>query len=69
MKSGSKMSGDEVLAEVEWLLGGGIHPEHIAKQVDRSVAAITRIARRHGHAEIARRFGAVEKAQLARAAA
>ena len=51
-----KMTGREVLAEVQWLLDGGVHPELIAQQLGRSVEAINRMARRHRQLEIARVF-------------
>ena len=51
-----KMTSPELIEEVDWLLSFDLHPEHIARQVGRSMVAIEMVARNHGAAHISRIF-------------
>ena len=44
--------GEELLAEVDWLLKGGVHPLLIADQLHRTVGAIEITARRHNRPDL-----------------
>jgi hypothetical protein len=57
----TRMTADEVLAEVDWLLNSGLHPDHIAKQIGRSLVAIETMARHHNRPDISRIFNRVIK--------
>lgn len=51
-----KLTAKEMLAEVEHLLDGGVHPIWIAEAVDRSMQAIYKAAWRRGNTRISRAF-------------
>jgi hypothetical protein len=48
----TRMTGEEVLAEVEWLLDAGVHPLLIAQELHRTLSALEVMARRHGNDRI-----------------
>ncbi len=52
----TRMTGAEILAEVDWLLEGGVHPAMVAQVVGRGLHSIDRLARRHGRDDIAQLF-------------
>ena len=52
----TKMTTPEVLAEVSWLMEAELHPEHVAKQLGRTMASLEKLARTHGELDIAREF-------------
>jgi hypothetical protein len=51
-----RMSTQEMLAEVEHLLAGGVHPYWISRAVDRSIPAIYKAAWRRGNTRITKAF-------------
>lgn len=53
-----RLSGTELLDEVEWLLDGSMHPLLVAQELHRSVASIEKAARDHGRRDIASHFWA-----------
>lgn len=52
----AKLTGPEVLEEVEWFLGARVHPELISDTLHRKPAAIEKLARTYGRIDIARVF-------------
>jgi hypothetical protein len=57
------MTRAEVMVEVEWMLDFGMHPEFICQQIDRTVQAITQMARRAGNARVLMAFNPVHTKQ------
>lgn len=58
-----RLSGVELLDEVQWLLDGGVHPLMVCTVLGKSLEAVTVTARRYGRGEVARVFGAVRSAE------
>lgn len=56
----TRMTGAEKLAEAEWLLDGGTHPDHIARQLGTNVGALNKLARDHEQFDLARRISAAQ---------
>lgn len=52
----SRMTGAELLEEVEWLLDGGVHPLMVAQMLGRTVSGIDRTARRLGNKRVSQVF-------------
>lgn len=52
--------GEELLAEVEWLLDGGMHPLYIITAVERSPQAIAKAAWRAGNKRVEYAFNKTE---------
>lgn len=52
----AKMTAAEVIAEVEWLLDGGMHPLYIAEAIGRTTHALNKLMWRHGRSDLARLF-------------
>ncbi|OJU41795.1 MAG: hypothetical protein BGN97_03565 [Microbacterium sp. 69-10] len=52
------MTGAEKVAEAEWLLDGGIHPDHIAAQLGTNVLALIKACRDYGRKDLGRRLSA-----------
>ena len=61
----SRMKPAELLAEVEWLLDGGVHPLMVCQVMGRSAGSIEKAAYRHGRADIGSAFGRVQKLERA----
>lgn len=61
MHNRKKLPADELIAEVIWLADGGMHPEHIAEALGRSLTGIERILRNHGHTDLSNRFDVAYK--------
>ena len=51
-----KMRSDDLVAEVEWLLEGGLHPVWIGKSVGKNLNAIEKAMQRAGRYDLARPF-------------
>ncbi len=49
----TRMTGAEILAEVDWLLEGGVHPAMVAQVLNREVGTLEMMARRHGRKDLA----------------
>ena len=52
------MKAAEKLAELEWLLDAGTHPEHAAAQLGTNVDALIKLARDHSRMDLVRRIPA-----------
>ncbi len=50
------LQGIELLDEVDWLLGGQMHPLMVTAAVKRSAESVVTVARRHGRGELAAVF-------------
>lgn len=59
------MTGDEVLAEVHWLVDGGTHPLTVANMLGRSPESIEKAARVRGEAEFAAWFASACRPRFA----
>lgn len=55
-KAEPRLTGAELLAEVQWLLDGGVHPLLAADELHRTPASIETAARRLGNADLARLY-------------
>lgn len=55
-KSVDRTPGEHLLDEVEWLLGGQVHPSLIAQELHRKRESILRLARKHGRAGVVEAF-------------
>lgn len=53
----ARMNHAEIIAEVEWLIEGGMHPLYIADALGRSEAALYKLCWRHGRNDLANLFG------------
>lgn len=53
----ARMTYEEVIAEVEWLLDAGIHPLLISDILGRSESALYKLCWRHGRNDLANLFG------------
>lgn len=51
-----RLSADEFVAEVEWLIDGGLHAVHVAHAMHSTVHAIQRRMERAGRHDLARPF-------------
>jgi hypothetical protein len=51
-----RLSRDEFITEVEWLLDGGVHPAHVAHALRIEVGAVERRLYRYGMHDLARLF-------------
>lgn len=51
-----RMSSKELLAEVVWLLDGGVHPRQVLVQLNRVSDTIRNAALKHGNQEVADKF-------------
>jgi hypothetical protein len=51
-----RMTGLEVLSEVQWLLEANLHPLFIARQLNRKPDSIATLARRYAMPELAATF-------------
>lgn len=51
-KSEPRMIGAELLAEVDWLLDGGVHPLMVAEELKRTPSLLEVTARRHGRPDL-----------------
>lgn len=56
-----RVTGEELLEDIAFLLKGGESPEQIAALVGRKVGAIAKLAERHGDRDIANTFGTIGK--------
>lgn len=54
----TRMTGVEKVAEVEWLLDGGTHPDHIAQQLGTNVLALIKVCRDRGRKDLGSRLAA-----------
>lgn len=61
-----RLTGVELLAEVRWLLDGGVHPLMVCTVLGKSLDAVEITARRYGQADIARVFAAASFAERTR---
>lgn len=52
----TRMTGAEKVAEAEWLLDGGTHPDHIAAQLGTNVLALIKACRDNGRKDLGRRL-------------
>ena len=57
----SRLTGSELLAEVEWLLDGGVHPLMVCQVLGRSAGSVEKAAYRLGRADVGRRFSSSQK--------
>lgn len=55
----TRMTGPEVLEEVDWLMGGGTSPFLVPTIMRRSPQSIEQTARRYGRTDIANTFNSV----------
>lgn len=53
---GGRLNARDVVEEVEWLLGGGVHPDIAARQLNTNRAALARRLTRYGRHDLAKRF-------------
>lgn len=53
----ARMSSDEVIAEVEWLLNFGMHPLLIADVLGRTESSLYKLCWRRGRNDLANMFG------------
>lgn len=60
-----RVTGEELLEDVAFLLEGGESPEQIASLVGRKAGAIAKLAERHGDRDIANAFNALDKRKAA----
>lgn len=60
------MTGEEVLAEVDWLLSFRVHPEVIAAQMGRTLTSIEKLAVRHNRPDIRGKFQRADSARRGR---
>lgn len=56
-----RVTGEELLEDVAFLLDGGESPEQVAQLVGRKAGTIAKLAERHGHRDIANKFGSLGK--------
>lgn len=56
------MSGPEVLAEVDWLFGGGVSPRLAAQTLNRTIGSLEALARNYDRADLAATFSALNSA-------
>lgn len=56
LRGDKSLKGAEKLAELEWLLDGGVFPAHAATQLGTNVGALTKLARDHDRLDLARRI-------------
>lgn len=63
LRGDTAMSGEEKVAEAEWLLDGGTHPDHIAAQLGTNVLALIKACRDHGRRDLARRIAVAQHRQ------
>lgn len=57
----SDMTPAEVIAEVDWLLQGNVHPELIAQTLGRSMVSLESAARRLGRNDLSNQFNRIIK--------
>ncbi len=60
MMSKVRLPSAEVIAEVDWLLGGGMSPFQVCDALERTPAAIYKAAWRQGRKDLAVIFGRKE---------
>ena len=56
MTTQRRLTGPELLTEVNWLLDGGVHPLLVVQTLGKSAMAIDRAARTYGDQRVARLF-------------
>lgn len=56
-----RLTGVDLLDEVQWLLDGGMHPLMVCPVLGKSLSAVAATAVRLGDVEIARLFSTVRK--------
>lgn len=61
-----RLTGVELLDEVQWLLEGGVHPLMICQMLGKKLDAIRATATRYGRVEIARLFATVKSQEQRR---